>query len=289
MQISSLCCTDGGFTGRSLSLVSKTIQTCAKKYKYSSIAIKGAWEASYFLQILETLDLSKQPIHHLLIDVSIDGTYIKPPSRPDHTTMLPRNAKLRRDTYNRRKSAMEECLQRFPPSPTKFRAADIYVSHYRHIWQVCENRILKILAPHLVTFTSTTFSNDPPPLITLPSRKYPSITFPKMAEINVRTFSMDWFSFCPNLQRMAVVEPYLEVIHVIPAECSPNKMPPLTHVAFDLPFMKTVGPVGWTSAEAVVNLKLAMELIKARFKILFEKDCRSQPFQHLEKLNCSFP
>src|ERR1700691_3175931 len=52
-QIFSLACTDGGYTGRSLSAVSRYIHETSKPYKYKSIGLHGVHKASAFASFLE--------------------------------------------------------------------------------------------------------------------------------------------------------------------------------------------------------------------------------------------
>jgi len=58
-KIFSFACTDTGFTGRSLSLVSKNIRETSKSVKFQSIALRGCDQMLAFADLLE-----KTPFHH---------------------------------------------------------------------------------------------------------------------------------------------------------------------------------------------------------------------------------
>lgn len=76
-------CTDGGRAGRSLSLVSKHIRAATMPAKYHSIAIHGVWQAFQFAQILDTISVDTQPVHHLFITDAYP--YDKPTRHIDET------------------------------------------------------------------------------------------------------------------------------------------------------------------------------------------------------------
>lgn len=88
LKISLDACTDGGLTGRSLSLVSKHICAVSKPAKFHSIAIHGVWQALQFIQILDTIPLQTQPVHHLFITHCYP--YDKPTRHMDDGTSIPR-------------------------------------------------------------------------------------------------------------------------------------------------------------------------------------------------------
>ena len=81
-------CTDGGFTGRSLSLVSKHIHAVSKPAKFHSITIHGVWQLLQFIQLLDTISLHTQPVHHLFINHCYP--YDKPTQHLDDGTGIPR-------------------------------------------------------------------------------------------------------------------------------------------------------------------------------------------------------
>lgn len=87
-RIFGICCMDGGFTGRSLSLVSKRIHELSKRVKYHSIAIRGAWQAVQFMQLLEARSFEPQPVCHLFI--TDEYPYDKITRHMDDGTLVPR-------------------------------------------------------------------------------------------------------------------------------------------------------------------------------------------------------
>lgn len=87
-KIFRMCCTDGGYTGRSLCLVSKRVRELSKQSKYHSIAIRGAWQAVQFMQILEATAFEPQPVCHLFI--TNEYPYDKITRHMDDGTLVPR-------------------------------------------------------------------------------------------------------------------------------------------------------------------------------------------------------
>lgn len=70
-MICAWCCTDGGLTGRSLSLVSKKIHRVSRSAKFQSIAIRGVWQAVQFLEILEAM----HPNVPLILDLFVTDEF----------------------------------------------------------------------------------------------------------------------------------------------------------------------------------------------------------------------
>lgn len=62
-----LSCTDNGFTGRSLSLVSRFFNNASKPYKYHSIALCGIAEILSFSNLIKILPYERLQVHHLLL------------------------------------------------------------------------------------------------------------------------------------------------------------------------------------------------------------------------------
>ena len=65
-HIFSFSCTDGGYTGRSLSLVCKYVRDASSPYKYKSMALRGQKQVQAFAKLLST---SHKPprVRHLLL------------------------------------------------------------------------------------------------------------------------------------------------------------------------------------------------------------------------------
>lgn len=72
LSIFSLACTDGGNTGRSLSLVSKHIHAASKPVKLHSMSIRGLRQMKAFANLLESLPPRLRRVHHLSIVDHID-------------------------------------------------------------------------------------------------------------------------------------------------------------------------------------------------------------------------
>ncbi|PIL30388.1 hypothetical protein GSI_07573 [Ganoderma sinense ZZ0214-1] len=65
--IFSEACVDDGFTGRSLSLVSKRIHDTSRRYTFQSIALYGPHRISSFAHVLDKADLKYHTIRHLYL------------------------------------------------------------------------------------------------------------------------------------------------------------------------------------------------------------------------------
>ena len=66
-NIFSFACTDTGFTGRSLSLVSKYIHETSKSVKLQSIALRGYGQMLAFADLLEKYPPTHRRVRYLLI------------------------------------------------------------------------------------------------------------------------------------------------------------------------------------------------------------------------------
>lgn len=65
--IFSFICTDGGYTGRTLSLVSKYIHSASLPIKLQTVSIKGTHQMKGFAAYLESLDPNHRRVRHLFI------------------------------------------------------------------------------------------------------------------------------------------------------------------------------------------------------------------------------
>ena len=73
-RIISYACTDGGYTGRSLSLVSRCIHQVASPVRFHSVALNGFRHIESFLACLEKQrSESHAPVHHLFLSTWADG------------------------------------------------------------------------------------------------------------------------------------------------------------------------------------------------------------------------
>ncbi|KDQ62120.1 hypothetical protein JAAARDRAFT_449788 [Jaapia argillacea MUCL 33604] len=74
-QIFQLACLDGGFTGRSLSLVSRYIHSSAASVRYQSISVEGLDQILALTSILKVKEIQHRRVHHLFLSHC-------PPPRP---------------------------------------------------------------------------------------------------------------------------------------------------------------------------------------------------------------
>ncbi|KDQ59170.1 hypothetical protein JAAARDRAFT_114773, partial [Jaapia argillacea MUCL 33604] len=65
--ICRLACLDGGFTGRSLSLVSRYIHHVSKPFKFQSVAVVGFKQMDGFASILETTPPELKNVQYLFM------------------------------------------------------------------------------------------------------------------------------------------------------------------------------------------------------------------------------
>ena len=70
-HIFQLACTDGGYTGRALSLVSKYFHDVSKPSKYYSVSCHGSWQAIEFLRLITNLP----PYHRIVCHLSVTDAY----------------------------------------------------------------------------------------------------------------------------------------------------------------------------------------------------------------------
>jgi hypothetical protein len=70
-HIFQLACTDGGYTGRALSLVSKYFHDVSKPTKYYSVSCHGFWQAIEFLRLITNLP----PHHRIVCHLSVTDAY----------------------------------------------------------------------------------------------------------------------------------------------------------------------------------------------------------------------
>jgi hypothetical protein len=66
-HIFQLACTDGGYTGRALSLVSKYFHDVSKPTKYYSVSCHGSWQAIEFLRLITNLPPRHRIVCHLFV------------------------------------------------------------------------------------------------------------------------------------------------------------------------------------------------------------------------------
>lgn len=69
-DIFSLACNDGGFTGRSLSMVSRTIRQKSRNFRFYSIACRGTAQTIAFASVLDNTPPQFRVIRHLFISTS---------------------------------------------------------------------------------------------------------------------------------------------------------------------------------------------------------------------------
>lgn len=94
-QIFSRACTDGGYTGRSLSAVSKYIHNTSKPYKYKSIGLHGVRKTSAFATLLGEISPDiPNGITHLFVSNNHESSTVEAYSEPPGTASLA--ASLRR-------------------------------------------------------------------------------------------------------------------------------------------------------------------------------------------------
>ncbi|KDQ25928.1 hypothetical protein PLEOSDRAFT_1045324, partial [Pleurotus ostreatus PC15] len=66
-DIFRLACTDGGETGRSLSLVSQACSECSRTFKLRSIALTGIRQLSRFVDMLQSIDPYDRTTENLFV------------------------------------------------------------------------------------------------------------------------------------------------------------------------------------------------------------------------------
>ena len=74
-KIFSLACLDGGFTGRSLSLVSKSVSEASKPFKLQCLAIRNLSQAGSLARVLTKLPLHERRVVHLYVSCDYPQMY----------------------------------------------------------------------------------------------------------------------------------------------------------------------------------------------------------------------
>ena len=74
-KIFSLACLDGGFTGRSLSLVSKSVSEASKPFKLQCLAIRNLSQAGSLARVLAKLPSHKRRVVHLSVSCDYPQMY----------------------------------------------------------------------------------------------------------------------------------------------------------------------------------------------------------------------
>lgn len=134
-------------------------------------------------------------------------------------------------TERRRRQVIDGFLDHFP---SRYSTRDgLSPRVYEHVMRTCQDRILEIVAPHLVSFAST--------VITTPPLSYSSdgtsrqrFNFPRLKELNVISIHMDWLAVSPLLRHMTMHDRHSSTGGSI-AYCPITEETSLTHVAFNLP------------------------------------------------------
>ncbi|KAJ2934053.1 hypothetical protein H1R20_g3032, partial [Candolleomyces eurysporus] len=67
MNICDIACCDDGRTGRSLSLVSRTLYEASKPYKLRTVAVRGEFQIVNFARLLESLPLESRNVQNIYI------------------------------------------------------------------------------------------------------------------------------------------------------------------------------------------------------------------------------
>ncbi|KAF7979722.1 hypothetical protein HWV62_41078 [Athelia sp. TMB] len=81
--IFSYACTDGGFTGRSLSAVSRHIHECSKPFNLQSVALHGTRQTLAFATALKKIPVHLRQVRHLFIsNDEVDGRDIIGSEKP---------------------------------------------------------------------------------------------------------------------------------------------------------------------------------------------------------------
>ena len=112
-------CTDGGYTGRSLSLVSKRVCGASRRYALQSIALYGSSQLSAFASLLDTVDADSRVYHLYLADrrrVQIVPTWPRSGSMAQRARCrgLPRRQSLAGVPCRHHPSHSETCCAHIP-------------------------------------------------------------------------------------------------------------------------------------------------------------------------------
>lgn len=212
-QIFTLACTDGGYTGRSLSAVSKYIHETSKPHKYKSIALHGVYSAEVFASFLEARSSEvNRGVMHLFVSndhEASNSTAAEPAKTASFGTSLRRNIS----------SKMSNFVPGGRKRETRQRIAEAEADLRRDVANIVAIiKVLKIVAPTLRTLTIC-FSSRSCTLPFLESTS-PHAHFPRLPALTELTVSyrapmdggFNYYFFCfpksagsfPSLKRLDI-------------------------------------------------------------------------------------
>ncbi|KAF4577058.1 F-box domain-containing protein [Pleurotus pulmonarius] len=211
MEIFYLACTDGGNTGRALSLVSRACSECSRRSKFRSIALTGIRQLSTFVDVLQSLDPCYRNTENLFV-----SNYTMPTSSQSAEALQAIEVVDRRRLIHWTEPSDEEarwseklsCLLHI----LRLHLRNLAV--HGNVPRTCN--LLTIELPNLLELSIHT------PIVNLfptPSKTLPQLQYLKMAIYPVQPLALlrDLRSLTPKLKGLllAVVEKHSEFYHPV--------------------------------------------------------------------------
>ncbi|KAI0358225.1 hypothetical protein OH77DRAFT_1518923 [Trametes cingulata] len=198
-------CTDDGYTGRALALVSKRISEISSRHALNSIALYGPRQISAFVALLEGREDKDRRVRHLYLT---DSRRLRMELAPGEDV----------DNWMRRRLLDQQWL------------AEHLLDQDDDVFDPLPNlRILRIVAPHLRTLTYLIFTGR------YLREELTMVTFPRLEELTLHASSLastgpspTGMLSVPTLRRLHIIQRYSwqrEIVQLI-ADLAPH----LTHL-----------------------------------------------------------
>ncbi|KAI0358224.1 hypothetical protein OH77DRAFT_1587923 [Trametes cingulata] len=175
-------CTDDGYTGRSLALVSQRIRAISSRHALNSIALCGYHQITAFGTLLEGRKDEDRSVRHLYL-TDRPGLWMK---------LTPDKDKRVRPMVGR---LQDVCYDR---------ESDVHSA-------VPISRILRIVAPHLRTLTYLIFADS---YVHSDTHPLPMVPFPRLEELTLHELSLSstgpspMLPSVPTLRRLHIIQRY---------------------------------------------------------------------------------
>ncbi|KZT69921.1 hypothetical protein DAEQUDRAFT_725890 [Daedalea quercina L-15889] len=245
IRIFTLACTDGGFTGRSLSCTSKYIRDASRSVKLQSIAVIGSYEVNRLADALE----SRLPEHRRILHLCI-GAYDKGPSdthRSPPGSLSPSELRDALISHTFRRADVWRSVDRLSYDARVRITLEANEASPMKVFMHAVDRVLRIASTDLQTFTLETY--------VIPefgdvnrlgihgdlSAVLADYAFPRLEELTMLNARLDLGSSSVPHQERCPVFPSLKRLHVEVEDSSDSVItflgsaPSLTHLRMSGP------------------------------------------------------
>lgn len=213
IRIFALACTDGGYTGRSLSCVSRYISDVSRPVQLQSVALHGAYELKCFADTMESRVPEDRRILHLYIAHHKEPSDRNSYAPPDSLSSSELREALIYRLYHPADEA--ELLRRLPDEMRGWPAGEL-TAERDQVFRRALDRVMQVASIHLQTFTlhigSLLLSSQYGP-------HFPSVLarhdFPRLEELTILdTFVLRGGLQAPHYKRLPEF-PSLKRLHLV--------------------------------------------------------------------------